>query len=220
MRLLRGTESDILADGAPRLSRTRSSSSSTSSSRASTAATAWTRDQMTERLVRAMAHPCFKIWGHALGRSCSRARRSSADVEEVLDAVGRVPRRDRDQRRSAPARPGAPLDPRRARARHLASCVSTDAHSIGELGNVRYGVAMARRGWVRRDEVLNTLSAAEFARAVAPAGPGEDRIFLLSPASCGGAAGAARLTRRAPLRPRPAAARRRRAHRSARSSRS
>ena len=39
-----------------------------------------------------------------------------------------------------------------------------------ELGNVRYGVAMARRGWVRCGEVLNTRSAPEFARSVAPTG--------------------------------------------------
>jgi hypothetical protein len=41
---------------------------------------------------------------------------------------------------------------------------------MAELGNVRYGVAMARRGWVRRGEVLNTATAQEFARSVAPAG--------------------------------------------------
>jgi hypothetical protein len=35
-------------------------------------------------------------------------------------------------------------------------------------GNVRYGVAMARRGWVRRGEVLNTLDADSFAAAVKP----------------------------------------------------
>ena len=40
---------------------------------------------------------------------------------------------------------------------------------MSELGNVRYGVTMARRGWVRRVEVLNTFDTAGFARAVAPA---------------------------------------------------
>jgi DNA polymerase (family X) len=59
---------------------------------------------------------------------------------------------------------------RAARERGVRFVVSTDAHSVAELGNVRYGVAMARRGWVRREEVLNTRDAAEFGRAVAPAG--------------------------------------------------
>ena len=60
---------------------------------------------------------------------------------------------------------------RAARERGLSFVISTDAHATGELDNLRYGVAMARRGWVRRGEVLNTLDAAGFARAVAPAGP-------------------------------------------------
>ena len=48
---------------------------------------------------------------------------------------------------------------REARERGIRFVVSTDAHSVGELANLRYGVAMARRGWVRRGEVLNSLDA-------------------------------------------------------------
>jgi DNA polymerase (family 10) len=59
---------------------------------------------------------------------------------------------------------------RAARERGIRFVISTDAHATGELRNVRYGVAMARRGWVRRGEVLNTLDAEAFARAVAPVG--------------------------------------------------
>jgi DNA polymerase (family 10) len=59
---------------------------------------------------------------------------------------------------------------RAALARGLRFVVSTDAHSVADLANHRYGVAMARRGWVRRDDVLNTLEASTFARAVSPAG--------------------------------------------------
>ena len=64
----------------------------------------------------------------------------------------------------------APRWLRAARERGIRFVVSTDAHAVAELANLRYGVAMARRGWVRRDEVLNTLTADAFARAVAPAG--------------------------------------------------
>ena len=46
--------------------------------------------------------------------------------------------------------------------------ISTDAHSISELDNLRFGVGMARRGGVRRGEVLNALDAGAFARAVSP----------------------------------------------------
>jgi DNA polymerase (family X) len=46
--------------------------------------------------------------------------------------------------------------------------ISVDAHSVAELGNLRYGIDTARRGWVRRGEVLNTLPAEAFAREVKP----------------------------------------------------
>jgi DNA polymerase (family X) len=50
--------------------------------------------------------------------------------------------------------------------------ISTDAHSLAELRNLRYGVDTARRGWVRRGEVLNTLDADAFREAVRPDGVG------------------------------------------------
>jgi DNA polymerase (family 10) len=57
---------------------------------------------------------------------------------------------------------------REARKRGIRFVVSTDAHSTSELKNVRFGVAMARRGWVRRGEVLNALPVDDFRRAVRP----------------------------------------------------
>jgi len=64
------------------------------------------------------------------------------------------------------------MEPRRVRAarrRGIRFVISTDAHSVSELGNLRYGVAMARRGGVPAREVLNTLDPAGFAREVSPA---------------------------------------------------
>ena len=57
---------------------------------------------------------------------------------------------------------------REARARQIKFVVSTDAHSVSGLNYLRFGVAMARRGWLTRDEVLNTLSTEQFMRAVRP----------------------------------------------------
>ena len=168
VRLLRGTESDILEDGSldypdailEQLDVIIASIHRRHRMDAS---------RMTERLVRAMALPCFKIWGHALGRLILSRPPVECRVEEVLDAAAAG--------RAAVEINGDPkrldLAPRwlkAARARGLSFVVSTDAHSVPELDNVRYGVAMARRGWVRRDEVLNTRSTAEFARSVSPTG--------------------------------------------------
>jgi DNA polymerase (family X) len=168
VRLLRGTESDILADGSldypdDVLDQLEVVIASIHRRHRMSA------DQMTERLVRTMALPCFKIWGHALGRLVNSRPPVECRVEEVLDAVaaGRAAVEINGDPRRLDL---APRWLRAARERGIRFVVSTDAHSVPELANVRYGVAMARRGWVRRDEVLNTWSAAEFARAVAPAG--------------------------------------------------
>jgi len=166
VRLLRGTESDILADGGldyPDAILEQLDVVIASVHRRHR----MDADRMTERLVRTMALPCFKIWGHALGRLVLSRPPIECRVEEVLDAAARgaaaVEINGDPRRLDLP-----PRWVRAARERGIRFVVSTDAHSIGELANTTYGIAMARRGWVRRDEVLNTHGALEFARSVAP----------------------------------------------------
>ena len=45
---------------------------------------------------------------------------------------------------------------RLARDRRVRLVISTDAHSVTALGNLRWGVQMARRAWLGPDDVLNT----------------------------------------------------------------
>jgi DNA polymerase (family 10) len=58
---------------------------------------------------------------------------------------------------------------REARKRKIKFVISVDAHSTGALHYLKYGVATARRGWVRKSEVLNTLGVTAFQKAVKPA---------------------------------------------------
>jgi DNA polymerase (family X) len=124
--------------------------------------------QMTRRLVQAMRHPCFKIWGHALGRYVLRRPPIPCRVEEVLDTAAEC--------RVAIEVNGNPhrldMEPRwqhEALRRGLRFVVSTDAHSTTELQHLRYGIDMARRGLLMARDVLNTLPVDEFRRAVRPA---------------------------------------------------
>ncbi len=124
-------------------------------------------EKMTARITIAMREPVFKIWGHALGRLLQRRPPFECDVEHILDVIA--------ESRAAIEINGDPyrldLEPRwlrEARKRKIKFVVSTDAHSVKAMNNVKYGVAMARRGWITRKEVLNTLNPAAFAKAVKP----------------------------------------------------
>ncbi|HET7827133.1 MAG TPA: DNA polymerase/3'-5' exonuclease PolX [Anaeromyxobacter sp.] len=166
VRLLRGTESDILDDGSldypDRILEELDVVVASVHSRHK-----MDEDQMTRRLVRCMKLPVFKIWGHALGRLLLDRDPFACRVEEVLDALA--------SSRGAVEVNGDPkrleLEPRwlrAATARGIPVVLSVDAHSIRDLGYLRYAVGVARRGWVRRGQVLNTLPLDRFKAAVRP----------------------------------------------------
>jgi DNA polymerase (family 10) len=46
--------------------------------------------------------------------------------------------------------------------------ISTDSHNTGNLAFIRYGVTMARRGWLEKKDVINILPAAEFLAGLRP----------------------------------------------------
>jgi DNA polymerase (family 10) len=166
IKILRGTESDIVADGrldypdrileqfdvivASIHSRYKMDSA-----------------KMTRRIETAMRQPVFKIWGHALGRRIQSRPPFECDVERILDVIA--------ESRAAIEVNGDPyrldMEPRwlrEARKRKIKFVISVDAHSTGALNNLKYGVGIARRGWLRRSEVLNTLGTRAFANAVRP----------------------------------------------------
>jgi DNA polymerase (family 10) len=166
IKLLKGTESDILADGSldypdHYLERFDIVIASIHSRHKMDA------EQMTARLLRVLQLPLFKIWGHPLGRLLQSRPPFECRMDEVLDAIA--------ESRCAVEVNGDPrrldLEPRwirAARRRGIKFIVSTDAHSTGGLKNLRHGVSMARRGWLGRGDVLNTLDTDAFMRAVHP----------------------------------------------------
>lgn len=166
VRILRGTESDILADGsldypAEILERLDIVIASIHSRHKMDGAA------MTERLVRAMEQPVFKIWGHALGRLINERAPVACDVEAVLDAVARS--RAAIEINADPRRLDLPPEwiPA-ARARKIPFVISVDAHSAAAFGYLPFGVWMARRGGLTRGEVLNTQGVEAFAAQVKP----------------------------------------------------
>ena len=166
VRLLRGTESDILADGS--LDYPDSVLEQFEVVIASIHARhRMDRRAMTERLTRALSLPIFKIWGHGLGRILNHRDAIDCDVPAVLDALagsrGAIEINSDPHRLDLP-----PAWIPAARERKIPFVISVDAHSTRGLGVLRYGATMARRGGLRRSEVLNTQPAAGFAALVHP----------------------------------------------------
>jgi DNA polymerase (family 10) len=166
IRILRGTESDILADGSLDFPDTVLEqfdvviASIHSRHRMD-------RTAMTSRITRALSLPFFKIWGHALGRILNHREPIDCDVPAILDALagsrGAVEVNADPHRLDLP-----PAWMAAVRERNIPFVISVDAHSTRGLGVLRYGVTMARRGGIRKHEVLNATSADAFAAAVRP----------------------------------------------------
>ena len=124
-------------------------------------------DKMTRRIVTAMRQPVFKIWGHALGRLIQKRPPFDCHIEKILDVIA--------ESRAAVEINGDPyrldMEPRwlrEARKRKIKFVVSVDAHSMGALQNVKFGVGIARRAGIRKGEVLNSLTVKGFQKAVRP----------------------------------------------------
>jgi DNA polymerase (family 10) len=116
--------------------------------------------RMTDRLLKALDNPWVDVLGHPTGRLLLRRDAYRFDVEQVTAAAAR--HGVALEINCNPAR----LDLNDAHAR-LASergapiVVSTDAHSVMEFGNLRWGVLMARRAWLTPEAVINTRSLDE-----------------------------------------------------------
>ncbi|HYW74324.1 MAG TPA: PHP domain-containing protein [Pyrinomonadaceae bacterium] len=166
IRILKGTESDITADGALDypdwiLEQFDVIVASIHARYKMDAA------KMTDRIVKAMRTPVFKIWGHALGRLIEKRPPFECDVEKILDVIAES--RAAIEINGDPYRLDmAPPWLREARKRKIKFVISVDAHSTGALHNVKYGVGIARRAWITRREVLNALSLKAFQKAVRP----------------------------------------------------
>jgi len=123
------------------------------------------RSAMTERLLAAIENPYLQIIAHPTGRLLLRRDPFEYDMERVLDAARAYG--VAMECNSYPDR----LDLkdsylRMAKDRGVKIVISTDSHTTANLEFIRYGVQMARRGWLEKKDVLNTLPLDEFLAAL------------------------------------------------------
>jgi len=117
--------------------------------------------EMTDRLLRALECPHLRILGHPTGRVLLHRQAYPFDFERVAAEAAR--RNVCFEINASPER----LDLhasliRAAKARGARFTISTDAHHPRHLGNMRFGVMMARRGWLEPGDILNTLPRDRF----------------------------------------------------------
>jgi DNA polymerase (family 10) len=118
-------------------------------------------EQMTDRLLRAIACPWVDVLGHPTGRLILKREPYRFDAERVFTAAAaagvaleinsQVDRLDLDE-----------VHVRLARERGVTLIIDSDAHSPAGLGALRWGAAVARRAWLQPGDVLNTRPIDEF----------------------------------------------------------
>jgi DNA polymerase (family 10) len=121
------------------------------------------RDEMTRRLIRAIENPYVDIIGHPTTRRIGSRPPIDFDEEAVFAAAARtgtalevnshIDRLDLN-------------DERILWARRLGAvfAIDTDAHAVGHLELMRFGVGIAQRGWLERDKVINAWPLAKLRR--------------------------------------------------------
>jgi DNA polymerase (family 10) len=125
-----------------------------------------TAEEMTARIIRAISHPCVTILGHATGRLLLRREGYKVDLEAVLQAAAKhgtlVEINAHPQRLDIDW-----IQCKRAKALGVTLVINPDAHSTDEVGYTRFGVDVARRGWLEKKDIFNTQTAAGVEKAFA-----------------------------------------------------
>ncbi len=113
------------------------------------------KEEMTRRIVRAMENPFVNVIGHPTGRKINQREPYEFDLDEVFAAAARTG--------TALEVNGYPdrLDLKDehvlwAKRHGVRFSVDTDSHATTHLEHMKYGVATAQRGWLTKDDVINT----------------------------------------------------------------
>jgi DNA polymerase (family 10) len=116
--------------------------------------------EMTARVSRALAHPRLTMLGHSTGRLLLKREGYKINLDEVLKAAAKHGKMI--EINAQPLR--LDLDwvhVKRAKGMGIPLVINPDAHSPGEVALYRFGVDVARRGWLEKKDVFNTRSLAE-----------------------------------------------------------
>jgi DNA polymerase (family X) len=123
------------------------------------------RAAMTDRLLKAISNPNTSLIGHPTGRLLLRRDAYQFDLDAILKAA--ATHKVAMELNSYPDRLDlSDVHLRMAKQHGVKIVINTDSHHTSHMEKIRYGVRQARRAWLTKGDVLNTLPAAEFARAM------------------------------------------------------
>lgn len=123
------------------------------------------KEQLTRRTVKACKNKYVHIIAHPTGRLWGTREAYDIDLEEVFKVAG-----DTNTSLEINAFPQRldlnDLNCRRAKEAGVKLAIGTDAHTIDQLDTIKLGISMARRGWLFREDVINTLLVDELLKAI------------------------------------------------------
>ncbi len=123
------------------------------------------KEMMTERVCEALRNRYAHILGHPTGRLLLKRPEFEIDLQQVFEMA--VENNVIMELNAHPQR--LDLNPgnlRIAKRLGLKVAINTDAHWTDELDHMRFGVYQARRGWIERDDVINTMSLKSMLKAI------------------------------------------------------
>lgn len=120
---------------------------------------------MTDRLLKAISNPNTSILGHPTGRQLLRREPYPFDFDAVLKAAAQ--HKVAMELNAYPERLDLnDVHLRQAKQHGVKIVINTDSHHTSHMDKIRYGITQARRAWLTKDDVLNTLPMQRFAQAM------------------------------------------------------
>jgi DNA polymerase (family 10) len=123
------------------------------------------KEKQTDRILRAMENEYVHIFAHPTGRRINKREPYDFDFEKVMRKA-----KEKNIFIEINAHPERldlnDINAKKAKEIGVKFSISTDAHSIGEMDYMDFGIWQARRGWIEKGDVVNTLPYKEFIQAI------------------------------------------------------
>jgi len=115
------------------------------------------REAMTKRVLKALSQPKVKIFGHPTARMLGKRDGVALDWDQIFSYV--LEHNQALEINSGPPRLDLPdILVREGNEQGVKFIVNTDAHAVAHMNWMKYGVSVARRGWLEKSDVVNTWS--------------------------------------------------------------